>query len=51
MPQAPLRASRIVDPELLRYVVLAESVRRPGTSASREVHRLLCDLGKALPTA
>jgi hypothetical protein len=47
MPQAPLRASRIVDPELVRYVVLAESLRRPRTSASQEVHRLLRDLGMA----
>lgn len=47
LPHAPLRAARIVDPELVRYVVLAESLRRPRTSASQAVHRLLCDLGMA----
>ncbi len=46
--EAPLRASRIVEPELLRYVVLAESLRRPVTSATREVRRLLCVLGDRL---
>lgn len=47
VPQAPLRASRIVGPELVRYVVLVESPRRPHTSASQKVHRLLCELGTA----
>lgn len=46
--QAPLKAARIVDPELDRYVVLAESPRRPHTRATREVHRLLCELAARL---
>ena len=42
--EAPLRAARIVEPEMLRYVVLAESLRRPHTAATRAVHRLLPSL-------
>jgi DNA-binding transcriptional LysR family regulator len=40
-----LASARIVKPELERFVVLAESPRRPHTRATREVHRLLCALG------
>ncbi|AHL34587.1 LysR family transcriptional regulator [Pseudomonas brassicacearum] len=39
-----LMSSRIVDPVLERFVVLAESPRRPVTRASREVRRLICSL-------
>jgi LysR family nitrogen assimilation transcriptional regulator len=39
-----LATARIVQPELERFVVLAESPRRPHTRATREVHRLVCAL-------
>ena len=39
-----LVSSRIVEPVLERFVVLAESPRRPVTRASREVRRLICNL-------
>lgn len=39
-----LAAVRIVRPELERFVVLAESPRRPHTLATREVRRLICTL-------
>jgi len=39
-----LTSARIVQPELERFVVLAESPRRPHTRATREVHRLVCGL-------
>jgi LysR family nitrogen assimilation transcriptional regulator len=39
-----LAFARIVQPELERFVVLAESPRRPQTRATREVHRLVCAL-------
>lgn len=48
---APLRASRIVEPELVRHVVLAESLRRPHTRATREVHRLLRGMAGTLSGA
>lgn len=43
-PDARLDAARIVEPELERFVVLAESPRRPHTRATREVLRLICAL-------
>jgi LysR family nitrogen assimilation transcriptional regulator len=39
-----LASARIVQPELERFVVLAESPRRPHTRATREVLRLVCAL-------
>lgn len=39
-----LASARIVRPELERFVVLAESPRRPHTRATREVCRLVCEL-------
>lgn len=39
-----LAAARIVQPELERFVVLAESPRRPHTLATREVRELVCAL-------
>lgn len=45
---ARLASARIVQPELERYVVLAESPRRPHTRATREVHRLVCALAHDL---
>jgi len=39
---ARLAAARIVQPDLERYVVLAESPRRPHTRATRQVMTLLC---------
>jgi LysR family nitrogen assimilation transcriptional regulator len=39
-----LASARIVRPELERFVVLAESPRRPHTRATREVRRLVCAL-------
>jgi LysR family nitrogen assimilation transcriptional regulator len=39
-----LASARIVQPELERFVVLAESPRRPHTRATREVRRLVCAL-------
>ena len=39
-----LAAARIVQPELERFVVLAESPRRPHTRATREVMALVCAL-------
>ena len=39
-----LASARIVQPELERFVVLAESLRRPHTRATRAVHRLVCAL-------
>ena len=44
IPAAPLKAARIVDPGLERFVVLAESPRRPHTRATQAVHQLLCTL-------
>lgn len=46
---ARLVAARIVDPELERFVVLAESPRRPHTRATRAVLALVCELAKAQP--
>lgn len=45
-----LASARIVQPELERFVVLAESPRRPHTRATREVHRLVCALADELAT-
>ncbi|MDA0570325.1 LysR family transcriptional regulator [Burkholderia gladioli] len=45
---ARLASSRIVEPVLERFVVLAESPRRPHTRATRAVRRLLCGLADAL---
>jgi len=42
-----LAAARIVQPELERFVVLAESPRRPHTRATREVMGLVCALAAA----
>jgi LysR family nitrogen assimilation transcriptional regulator len=39
-----LASARIVQPELERFVVLAESPRRPHTRATREVRSLVCSL-------
>jgi DNA-binding transcriptional LysR family regulator len=39
-----LACARIVRPELERFIVLAESPRRPHTRATREVRRLMCAL-------
>jgi DNA-binding transcriptional LysR family regulator len=39
-----LACARIVRPELERFIVLAESPRRPHTRATREVRRLVCAL-------
>lgn len=41
-------AARIVEPELERFVVLAESPRRPHTRATREVMALVCHLAGQL---
>ncbi|WP_233804870.1 LysR family transcriptional regulator [Paraburkholderia sp. HP33-1] len=43
-----LASSRIVQPVLERFVVLAESPRRPHTRATREVRRLVCRLAESL---
>jgi LysR family transcriptional regulator, nitrogen assimilation regulatory protein len=43
-----LASSRIVQPVLERFVVLAESPRRPYTRATREVRRLVCRLAESL---
>jgi DNA-binding transcriptional LysR family regulator len=43
-----LAVARIVQPVLERFLVLAESPRRPQTRASREVRRLLCRLAASL---
>lgn len=43
-----LAASRIVRPVLERFVILAESPRRPHTRATREVRRFICRLSEAL---
>jgi DNA-binding transcriptional LysR family regulator len=43
-----LASARIVRPELDRFVVLAESPRRPHTRATREVRRLVCELASHL---
>ncbi|QCP49630.1 LysR family transcriptional regulator [Trinickia violacea] len=45
---ARLASSRIVEPVLERFVVLAESPRRPHTRATRAVRRLLCSLAESL---
>jgi DNA-binding transcriptional LysR family regulator len=48
-PQDPrLASARIVEPELERLVVLAESPRRPHTRATREVRRLICEVAAGL---
>jgi LysR family nitrogen assimilation transcriptional regulator len=39
-----LASARIVQPELERFVVLADSPRRPHTRATREVRSLVCSL-------
>ena len=50
-----LASARIVEPELLRSVVLATTLRRPHTMATREVYRLITQtvpdllLGQAAP--
>ncbi|NDY93896.1 LysR family transcriptional regulator [Ideonella livida] len=43
---ARLAWARIVQPTLIRRVVLAESLRRPQTGATRAVRRLLCALAE-----
>lgn len=43
-----LASARIVEPELERFVVLAESPRRPHTRATRVVRRLICELAAAM---
>lgn len=43
-----LGAARIVQPELERYVVLAESPRRPHTQATRGVRDAICAIAGAL---
>lgn len=43
---ARMASARIVQPELERFIVLAESPRRPHTRATREVHRLVCALAE-----
>jgi DNA-binding transcriptional LysR family regulator len=48
---ARLAFARIVQPELERFVVLAESPRRPHTSATRAVHQLVCALEGELTSA
>ncbi|MBN3786494.1 LysR family transcriptional regulator [Burkholderia sp. Ac-20353] len=45
---ARLASSRIVEPVLERFVVLAESPRRPHTRATRAVRHLLCRLAESL---
>lgn len=51
LPDERLAAARIVQPELERCVVLAESPRRPHTLATREVRQLICALADELPAA
>jgi LysR family transcriptional regulator, nitrogen assimilation regulatory protein len=46
-----LASSCIVHPVLERFIVLAESPRRPHTRATREVRRLICDLAEASQSA
>ncbi|VWD35653.1 LysR family transcriptional regulator [Burkholderia contaminans] len=46
-----LASSRIVEPILERFVVLAESPRRPHTHATRAVRRVLCSLAASLEAA
>jgi DNA-binding transcriptional LysR family regulator len=48
---ARLASARIVRPELERFVVLAESPRRPHTRATREVHRMVCALADGLASS
>lgn len=48
---ARLASARIVQPELERFVVLAESPRRPHTRATRAVHGLVCALAAELAGA
>jgi DNA-binding transcriptional LysR family regulator len=48
-PDPRLASARIVDPELLRFIVLAESARRPQTRATREVRRLIRELAATMP--
>jgi LysR family transcriptional regulator, nitrogen assimilation regulatory protein len=43
-----LASARIVQPVLERFVVLADSPRRPHTHATREVKRLICSIAEAL---
>lgn len=47
-PDPRLASSRIVAPELERFVVLAVSPRRPHTRATREVQRLLCQIAAGM---
>lgn len=47
-PDPRLSAALIVEPELERFVVLAESPRRPHTRATREVLRLICGMATGL---
>jgi DNA-binding transcriptional LysR family regulator len=42
-----LQSVKIVSPELLRSVVIGTTLRRPHTLATRQVHRLLCELAAA----
>jgi LysR family nitrogen assimilation transcriptional regulator len=51
VPDGRLATARIVQPELERFVVLAESPRRPHTRATREVMALVCELAAAQATA
>lgn len=48
LPHGRLATARIVQPELQRFVVLAESPRRPHTLATREVRRLIVSLAEKL---
>jgi DNA-binding transcriptional LysR family regulator len=51
VPDARLAAARIVEPELERFVVLAESPRRPHTRATREVMRLILGIAAGIADA
>jgi LysR family transcriptional regulator, nitrogen assimilation regulatory protein len=48
---ARLASARIVEPVLERFVVLAESPRRPHTRATREVRRLIGRVAESLATS
>lgn len=43
-----LASARIVQPQLLRTIVLGTTLRRPHTLATREVQRLICEIAPAL---
>jgi LysR family transcriptional regulator, nitrogen assimilation regulatory protein len=47
-PDARLASTRIVEPVLERFVVLADSPRRAHTRATREVRQLICRLAESL---